>query len=162
MHADAMTDGLDLARLAREVRSRRAELGLAQGDLSALGGPSIVTVGQIERGQITRPQASTLRRLDKALGWGDGRASRLLTGETDEAPTMTRTVAADVIAAIRADPDLLDEAKQHLVNQYGLLLRLSTTPPPTQTREEVDRELAAELSVHEASTKDAQTVAPEP
>lgn len=69
-----------LQRLADAVKTRRAELGLAQGDLAQHGGPSIVTVGQIERGQIERPQAVTLSRLDKALGWEKGSSARVLAG----------------------------------------------------------------------------------
>lgn len=33
-----------------------------------------------------------------------------------------------VVRAILADPNLLPEAKQHLVNQYGLLLRIQGSP----------------------------------
>lgn len=66
-------------RLGREVRARRAELGLAQGDLAARGGPSLVTVGQIERGQV-EPQAVTLARLETALAWERGSAARILAG----------------------------------------------------------------------------------
>lgn len=70
----------DVDRLALAVRLRREELGLAQGDLSALGGPGVVTVGRIERGQIAKPQGLTLGKLDKALSWTHGSAAAVLAG----------------------------------------------------------------------------------
>lgn len=36
----------------------------------------------------------------------------------------------DVVSAILADPDLLPEAKEHLVRQYGLLLRVAAAGDP--------------------------------
>jgi transcriptional regulator with XRE-family HTH domain len=88
-----------LMRLADAVRERRAHLGLAQGELADRGGPSIVTVGQIERCQIARPQAATLRRLDDSLGWTRGSASRVLAGGVPE------------IARSSASRSPLDEAR---------------------------------------------------
>lgn len=75
-----------LTRLADAIRDRRAELGLSQGDLADRGGPSIVTVGQLERAQIVRPQAATLKRVDVALNWTKGSSARVLAGGE---PTVT-------------------------------------------------------------------------
>lgn len=66
-------------RLAKAVKARRTQLGLAQGDLGGRGGPGVVTVGQIERGQ-NRPQGLTLARLDRALEWEPGSAAEVLAG----------------------------------------------------------------------------------
>lgn len=120
-----------LRRLAIAVKNRRAELGLAQGDLAARGGPSVVVVGQIEREQQANPQTLTLARLDRALEWETGSSASILAGG---APTpVTRSdvrwlrPATDenpVIAAIIADPYLLPAAKQHFLNQYELLLQI--------------------------------------
>lgn len=69
-----------LQRLAEAVRQRRGYLGLAQGDLAEVGGPSIVTVGQIERCAIQQPQTGTLKKIDTALQWAPGSAARILAG----------------------------------------------------------------------------------
>lgn len=66
--------------LAAAVRQRRGTLRLAQGDLKALGGPGVVTVGQVERAAIASPQERTLAGLDKALGWVEGSAAAVLAG----------------------------------------------------------------------------------
>lgn len=75
-----MPTAADLQRLASYIKARRADLGMAQGDLAERGGPSIVTVGQLERAQIARPQAATLKRLDDGLAWQRGSAARVLAG----------------------------------------------------------------------------------
>jgi transcriptional regulator with XRE-family HTH domain len=46
----------------------------------------------------------------------------------------------DVISAVLADPDLLPEAKEHLVNQYGLLLRIQAAARTTIPAERLARE----------------------
>jgi hypothetical protein len=45
-------------------------------------------------------------------------------------------LADDVPSAIDADPDLLPEAKEHLRNQYGLLLRVMSDQPDRQASSE--------------------------
>ena len=40
-------------------------------------------------------------------------------------PPMPERAPVDVIEAIKADPELLPEAKRHLTSQYGLLLRIA-------------------------------------
>lgn len=108
-----------LQRLATAVKQRRAELGLAQGDLSGRGGPSIVTVGQIERGQIEKPQASTLSRLDKALRWAPGTAAAVLAGAkaptvgpgNDDGSHVTHSRADDIPARV-TDDELLAMIRQ--------------------------------------------------
>lgn len=96
-------------RLARAVKARRTQLGLAQGDLGALGGPGVVTVGQIERGQ-NRPQGLTLARLDRALSWEPGSAAEILAGGSPT-PIATGSVRPDEEGAAtyltrREGPDL--------------------------------------------------------
>ena len=126
-----------LQELAIAIRDRRAALGLAQGDLAQHGGPSLVTVGQLERGQIARPQPATLARIDAALKWGPGTSASILRGDArgtvepaEAAPTQLKVVADQivanpVVAAIEADPYLLPEAKAHFLNQYDLLRRVT-------------------------------------
>lgn len=69
-----------MQRLAEAVRTRRTQLGLAQGSLASRGGPSVVTVGQIERGQAENVQPLTLAGLDTALAWPAGTAASILYG----------------------------------------------------------------------------------
>lgn len=72
--------------LAAAVKSRRLHLGLAQDDLAERGGPSVVTVRQIEQARLSRPQDLTLAGLDRALEWTQGSAARVLAGGN---PTVT-------------------------------------------------------------------------
>lgn len=138
-----------LRHLAATVKARRTELGLAQGDLSGRGGPSVVVVGQIERMQQANPQALTLARLDRALDWEAGSAAGALAGRDPKPIGSVRTqehltpsgggrveqpslrVVEDeqnpVIDAINKDPFLLPESKAHFLNQYELLRRVQPT-----------------------------------
>lgn len=59
--------------------ARREKFGLSQLDLGVLGGPSNSTLTQIESARGPVPSASTLKKLDRALGWPPGTARRLLT-----------------------------------------------------------------------------------
>lgn len=151
MHSVSMTDG-QLQRLAKAVKSRRAELGLAQGTLSARGGPGVVTVGKIERAEIQHPTASTLAGLDRSLRWSPGSAAAVLAGEFPR-PLAHDEVdpSAAFIAAVEADDRLLPEAREHLIRQYGLLLRVqSAQPEPTVSQsDERDEQTLRELSVVE-------------
>lgn len=139
-----------LQGLAEAVKARRTELGLAQGDLASRGGPSVVVVGQIERQQQPHPQALTLSRLDRALAWEPGSAAAVLAGgrahpleggqpaarghlELGGGVRQLRPVPRGepaVLDAIRHDPNLLPEAKEHLISQYGLLLRVQDQASP--------------------------------
>lgn len=116
-------------RLARAVATRRAELRLNQGDLHPRGGPSLATVQSIESARTDTYRQRTLVDLERALDWKSGSVDAVLAGgePTPFVATTQQTLdshSADVIAAVMADPNLLPEAKQHLVNQYGLLLRV--------------------------------------
>lgn len=125
-----------LERLAQFIKERRQELGLDQGGLKSRGGPSIVTVGKLERADTPDPQPSTLDRLDVSLGWERGSSAAVLAGRIDR-PNVQQS-SPDVhwlrpvpdenptIAAIEADPHLLPEAKAHFLNQYELLLRVQS------------------------------------
>lgn len=110
--------------LAEAIKNRRQELGLGQGDLGASGGPSIVTVGQLEREQIENPQPTTLKRLDTALRWEPGTAAEILAGRK---VTRADRRQPTVMEAIERDTALLPEARAHLLNQYQLLLRISAS-----------------------------------
>lgn len=86
--ADQVTDlGSELnmsARLAREVRRRRSELGLSQAALARRGALSLATLGAIERGKARTFTAPTLAALDRALDWEVGHAQGILDDERDD------------------------------------------------------------------------------
>lgn len=67
-------------RLGEAVRARREELGLAQRKLQVRGGPSVVTVGNVEKATGDEPSRLTLAGLDRALDWKSGSAALLLAG----------------------------------------------------------------------------------
>lgn len=70
----------DEERFGQIVRARRRELGLTHAQVRGLGGPSTVTLGKLERGETSGPDFQTLEKLDRALGWKPGSASRALHG----------------------------------------------------------------------------------
>lgn len=110
--------------LAEAVKARRLQLGRAQGDLAEFGGPSIVTVRQIEKATGPTPSGLTLAGLDRALHWLSGSARRILDGgAAEELPDATAPAApADSIEqAIQNDTDLHPAARAHLLNQLQLL-----------------------------------------
>jgi hypothetical protein len=84
-------------RLAAAVRERRSDLGYARGDLGNHGGPGVVTVGKIERGEIPSPQAGTLRKLDVSLQWNRGTAASFLSGSPSPGRAITPVADTDVV-----------------------------------------------------------------
>lgn len=123
-----------LSRLAAEVRARRISLGLAQGDLAGRGGPGVVTVGKIERSEIANPEPSTLRKIDRALMWAEGSAAQVLAGG-EPTPIAGEQPGSGIVAAIERETALIPEARAHLINQLGLLLRITppAEPPPLKS-----------------------------
>lgn len=84
------------ARFGNLIVQRRGELGLTQGDVHAAGGPSDLTLRKLERAETVRPDAATLSKLDKALRWAPGSASRAFQGgePTPLPDTATSSAAA--------------------------------------------------------------------
>lgn len=74
-----------IARLGRAVRDRRTELRMTQDDVARAGGPSDVTVRNIESASVSRVNAGTLGKLDHALQWEAGTASAHLQGTVESA-----------------------------------------------------------------------------
>lgn len=69
----------DWSRLGRYLVSRRVELGYErQADLAGAAGVALRTVGTIERGD--RVRATTLAKIEQALGWKPGSADKILRG----------------------------------------------------------------------------------
>lgn len=73
----------DRDNLARHVLARREDMDWTQLDVHARGGPSNSTLTTIEGGsEVAQAPLSrtTLRKLDKGLGWERGSAKRVLAG----------------------------------------------------------------------------------
>lgn len=84
-------DELDWAELGRQVKARRLQQRLAQGDLASRGGPGEITVRKIERGEA-RLRGVTKSQLEHALGWSDGIVDRILDGTVTEEELRARAV----------------------------------------------------------------------
>lgn len=72
----------DLTRFGQIVRERRERLGRQQDRMTDYGGPSSTTMSKIERGDLSHPSPSTLRKLDTGLEWQPGSAATTLAGGT--------------------------------------------------------------------------------
>lgn len=65
------------------------------------------------------PHGPNRTKVEAALGWPVGRIADIATGRASPDNDSSSTEEA-----IRADPKLLPEAREHLLNQYRLLLRI--------------------------------------
>lgn len=106
------------------IRLERERAGLTQPQLGALVGVSGRTVGNWERGEAS-PRNSLARLMDVLPGLKDMPLPAEAVAEIRPAPELPHNAVLD---AIDADPYLLPEAKEHLLNQYGLLRRIAGTP----------------------------------
>lgn len=136
-------------RLAQHVQAARGRLGLTREELAdktAARGSKVSsrTLGDIERGHRAGYNWTKLRSLEIALDWPVGTVEHILAGGDppmpDDAPADDRdAMISDVAEAIRRDTALIEEARQHLLNQYELLRRLSppqkSSPPRSRTRD---------------------------
>lgn len=112
-HTRGMDAGLE--RLRAKVLARRAELGLSQEEVAALGGPSTTTQSKLTNCEAGLLRRGTLRAFDLALSWEAGSAQRILDGG-DEIPLDT----AD-------GPDLGPEKTHTIVRAVGVSLKFSDT-----------------------------------
>ncbi|MEV3980769.1 helix-turn-helix transcriptional regulator [Nonomuraea sp. NPDC049758] len=74
-----------IKRLAKAVRDRRDELNVTQTEVSAKGGPSPATLSLIESAARSSFSRTTLRKLERGLGWAGGEAMRIVRGENASA-----------------------------------------------------------------------------
>lgn len=110
----------DIARAGAAVAARRAELDLSRRLLARDGIINAGTLNSLEKGKHW-PKASTLRKLEEALGWAPGAIGRLRDGQggdpAEATVALTSTVAASHMAqataialeAIRARTALLPD-----------------------------------------------------
>ncbi|WP_331761196.1 helix-turn-helix domain-containing protein (plasmid) [Nocardia sp. NBC_01377] len=89
-----MSKAANLKRLGKMVRARRRELELNQDEVYARGGPSDTKLTEIEQGRTPFPSLTTLRKLDRALGWAEGYSNSVLCG-TDRVVSDHEPVEAD-------------------------------------------------------------------
>jgi len=87
-------------RLGAAISARLAELNISRRSLAAQGVISAGVLAAIEHGQ-SRPRASTMAKLEDALGWPRGHMNALLDGEPAASTTGAVTLAPD--AAVDAE-----------------------------------------------------------
>lgn len=100
-------------RLGELVRERREELGLTQGEVSALGGPSPGTQRQIEAGHADTMRPMTFFALEKAIGWEKGSSRRFLKDGT--APKLVGFIdeAPDLVEILLGRIEVIERALRH-------------------------------------------------
>lgn len=109
------------ATLAAYVDSWREAHAVSQNELMERAKLSGTFLTGLRRGADV--QLSSLEKLAEAMGMDLIQLLAAARGE-EIGVAAGATSSVDVIAAVDADPNLLPEAKKHLVNQYGLLLRI--------------------------------------
>ena len=101
------------------IRERRSESRLSLRRLSQLAGVSNPYLSQIERG-LRKPSAEILQQIARALEVS-AETMYVRAGILDEA-------AVDLVPAIRRDPNLTDEQKEHLERTYAGFLEANQDP----------------------------------
>lgn len=71
-------------RLARRIRTRRAELGLSQDALAERAGIGVNTIIRMEQADFAKNRTKTWTSVEEALGWTTGFFDDYLAGEVDE------------------------------------------------------------------------------
>lgn len=115
-------------RLAQHMDDRRLDLGLRWTDVAEDSGLTTETLRQVRFG-TGEIRGLTMTAIESALGWERGSIRAVLAGGkptvlTEAQGGEERSPKPDVLTAIDNDPDLLEEAREHLRNQYRLLLRI--------------------------------------
>lgn len=95
---------------------------------------------------LVLPYDRVLQAAKDTVGWTAGQSAPL-HAVPDSEPDVP-----DLIAAVRAHPGLLPEAKEHLINQIGLLLRVQAAAGPDAVRAAYDEQLHAELAAQPTRT----------
>jgi hypothetical protein len=115
-------------RLARAVKTRRAELKLRQQDLTGRGGPSKASLYNIENAAAVDFADQTIADLERSLDWATGSVAAILRGEE---PT--------------ALPAPEPETESGGIQVEYLGWRLTLHPRAGATREEISRARKAVL-----------------
>lgn len=164
------------AEFGEQLRRAREARGLSVRAAARDAGFSEGQWRQMEKGyrQVTaavrvptHPKVDTVRAAARAVGLDVAMALELaghftaaaaaaelgrvgdVDAQHDEPPIF------DVVHAIRNDPDLLPEAKEHLERQYGLLLRVQAARSPDAVRAEVTEAKVTRLRAGRQPSKKA-------
>jgi transcriptional regulator with XRE-family HTH domain len=117
-----MDEGPCWTALAAALTARRRELRLSQAELAARGGPSEITVSNLERGRVTSwVREKTKRQLEDALNWPDGLIDRILYGSVSAEEAKVQT-ARPVAAPVRG----MSDAPVHRSDLVHLLRSIAT------------------------------------
>jgi|GEM_PF-3018942 len=105
----------DWKRLGRAIKAQREHLGMAtQQDLAESAGVTRQTVQSLEAGTERKRTPASIGRVEKALGWEPGTATRILSEATPEAPAprfaegMPARIAQELSDGQVVDTDVLD------------------------------------------------------
>lgn len=115
--------------VGRVLRSRREQLGLAQHDLAARGGPSAATVRYAENGQAGPYRMTTILAFERALEWEPGSFMRTLEGGDPK----TAKPEAPVNDAVTAALARLEEGLKRLPDQIAAAAGGHTVRIPDDT-----------------------------
>ena len=152
-------------RLAELMELRRTELGMEWLDVAKRGNISTEAIRQARKGKTIRPL--TQAAIERGLGWRQGSYQAVLAGG-DPVPVDDSTRVSHrsdgihasgsnsvkaVLDAIDDDPMLLPEAKEHLKNQYGLLLRLNAASAAAAAVDAFDEQLERRVASREAEIR---------
>lgn len=100
-----MTTG-DFEKLGEMLAERRRKLGLTPDRVHALGGPSVVTLRKMERGEPTRRRLDTTFPLEQIYGWSPGSIDGYLDYGT--LPHVVREPAAEQPALADIPTEVLE------------------------------------------------------
>lgn len=111
------------------LRSLRQRATLSQSELAVKSGVAVVTIAQIERGEILAPWPRTLRKLAVALGVP---SSVLSTREEQSPPVIIGTAEIIITAPSMAGSGqvVLDELSQVIAELESARQRLAERPAP--------------------------------
>lgn len=115
-------------RLARTIDESRLELGLSKHDLARIARVARPTVSRLINHAEIPARASTLARIDKALGWEDGACSAMLDGRKQPGPppvvSRSSQVVAQRLTEIADEASSVAEVIQHAASQMkGIEMR---------------------------------------
>jgi hypothetical protein len=108
--------------LAYAVRARRERLGFTQKNVNQRGGPSEATMNKLEQARDTPFKPNTLAKVDKALGWKDGTAHGIVTGDIPGAwlNDFTNDVENVIVGTSGLSPETFSQVEiDHFDQQRG-------------------------------------------
>lgn len=149
----------DVTAAARAVEAAMAELGWNVRDLAREARADAGTIGDFLSSERW-PRAATRGRIEKALGWPAGTIREVAEGAP--APSSDGSEPDPEVADLLAnDPTLSVAAREHILNQYRLLQRLSRLELDPAAGRSADREAISSSRELSAGQKQAALEAEE-